>query len=194
MLFRSLHILVSNLRHRDDADMRNVSANDDASLLIELTNRVKDLIDTGVIQPCDVHLAESLISLLTHLNRLSAMSPKSMHQSPIDILQPPSATNIYDTLRCQVSELQSHRDVHMLLNSDQSISQPPILVVEHGILWQKIDNDLNEVFRLCRECTDTIPQLTSPNAPYCNLPALGRDSAKLIISPSFQSYQWHIKL
>ena len=29
---------------------------------------------------------------------------------------------------------------------------------------------------------------------YCNLLALGRDSAQLIISPSFQSYQWHIKL
>ena len=84
---------------------------------------------------------------------------------PIDILQPPSATNIYDTLRRQVSELQSHCDVHALLNSDQSISQPPILAVEHGVLWHKIDNDLDEVFRLCREHTDTIPQLTSPNAP-----------------------------
>ena len=29
---------------------------------------------------------------------------------------------------------------------------------------------------------------------YCTLPALGRDSAQLIILPSFQSYQWHIKL
>ena len=126
--------------------MHNISANHDASLLIELTNHVKDLIDTGVIQPRDVHLTESLISLLTHLNCLSALSPESTHQSPIDILQPPSATNIYDTLCCQVSELQSHRDVHALLNSDQSVSQPPILAVEHGILWHKIDNNLDEVF------------------------------------------------
>ena len=129
----ALHILVSNLHHHYDADMRNISTNDDTSLLIELTNRVKDLIDTGVIQPHDVHLAESLVSLLTHLNRLSAMSPESMHRLPIDILQPPSATNIYDTLHCQVSELQSHRYVHALLNSDQSVSQPPILAVEHSM-------------------------------------------------------------
>ena len=32
------------------------------------------------------------------------------------------------------------------------------------------------------------------NALYCTLPALGRDSAQLIIFPSFQSYQWHIEL
>ena len=125
--------------------MHNISANDDTSLLI-LTNRVKDLIDTGVIQPHDVHLTELLVSLLTHLNCLSAMSPESMHRSPIDIPQPPSATNIYDTLHCQVSELQSHRDAHMHLNPDQSVSQPPILVVEHAVLWHKIDNDLDEVF------------------------------------------------
>ncbi|KAF8591361.1 hypothetical protein K439DRAFT_1327342, partial [Ramaria rubella] len=160
----ALHTLVSNLRHRYDSEVHDMEASDDASLLRELDKRVTSLIDNGTIQSRDAPLARSLVSLITHLNRVSVIFPDSSHRSPVELPQPPSTADIYDTLRRQVSELQSHRDARALVDPEQESNGPPIQVVENAILWNKIDDDLDQVFRLCRERAESVPQPYSPTA------------------------------
>ncbi|KAF8478314.1 HECT-like ubiquitin-conjugating enzyme-binding-domain-containing protein [Gautieria morchelliformis] len=159
----ALHTLVTNLRHRYDSPSRELGPDDDTALLRELDDRVTSLVNSGSIQSRDAHLAQSLVSLLTHLGSLSALSPAAPHRSPVDLLQAHSTTDIYDTLRRQVSELQSHRDAHAPLDNDTR--QTPVRAVEHAMLWSKIDNDLDEVFRLCRERAEPVPRPYSPEAP-----------------------------
>ena len=161
----ALHTLVSNLRHRYDASP-NMDIVDNATLLQELDTRVTSLIDNGSIQPRDASLAESLVSLLSHLSRVSDISPDSSHRTPVDLLQATSSnTDIYDTLRQQVLELQSHRDAHALTNGHSQVRRPPVQAVEHAMLWHKIDSGLDEVCRLCRERTEPGPRAYSPTAP-----------------------------
>lgn len=158
----ALHTLVANLRHRYDVSSHDMELVDDASLLRELDNRVTSLVDRGAIHPRDARLAQALVSLLTHLNRVSAISPdSSSHRSPVDFPQATPTADVYDTLRRQVLELQTHRDTRALSDG----RRPPIQAVEHAVLWSKIDNDLDEVCRLCRERTESAPRAYSPTAP-----------------------------
>ncbi|GJJ14995.1 hypothetical protein Clacol_009266 [Clathrus columnatus] len=150
----SLHTLVGNIRnrHEPEANPLDMDMEDKSLLLEELSTRITSLIDSGSILSSDALLVQALLSLLTHISRVSDLSSDASHPTPIDFSHPLSTSDLYDTLRRQVSELQSHRGIQ-----PSSTSRAPIEAVEHAILWHKIDDDLDEVFRLCRERTEVAP-------------------------------------
>ncbi|KIJ23402.1 hypothetical protein M422DRAFT_77237 [Sphaerobolus stellatus SS14] len=152
----ALQTLVENLRNRYSTQDYESSDLDDTSLLSELESRVTMLIEDGSIRPRDAPLARSLVSLLHHIKRLTVLSPKSTHRSPVDFQQPLSTAEIYDTLSQRVSELQSHRDANRSDSTSQR-KRPPIEAVEHAILWHKVDDDLDQVLQLCRERSEPVP-------------------------------------
>jgi len=156
----ALQTLVDNLRNRYPPKNLISEASDDASLLQELESRVTTLIDNGFIGIRDAPLAKSLVSLLTHISRISDLSPAS-RPIPMDLQHQLSTADIYDTLSQRLSELQSHRDAHTLSGAQTQVQRPPIQAVEHAILWHKVDDDLDEVLRLCRERAE--PEPYSPN-------------------------------
>ena len=160
----ALHTLVTNLRHRYDSSPHDVGFVDNATLLDELDTRVTSLVDSGSIHPRDARLAQSLVSLLTHLNRVSILSPHSSHRTPVDFLQTSSTADIYDILRRQVSELQSHRDAHAPPVCNDPAQVPRVEAGEHDLIWNNIDNDLDEVLHLCRERAEPAPRPYSPDA------------------------------
>ncbi|KAF8524313.1 HECT-like ubiquitin-conjugating enzyme-binding-domain-containing protein [Hysterangium stoloniferum] len=160
----ALYTLVQNLRNHYDSQSQPLEVTDDASLLRELELRVTSLIENHIISSADAPLAQSLVSLLTHLSRTSAITPDAPNRPPLDSSHSSTSTNIYDTLRRQVFELQTKRDAHTLLDSSSEPPRPPIEAVQHAILWHKIDDDLDEVLRLCKERAEFVPRPQSPDA------------------------------
>lgn len=148
----ALHILVQNIRNRYGPEAKPVGAEDRSVLLEELSTRITSLIDTGSIQPRDAPLVQALLSLLTNIHQVSNLPSDASYPTPIDFSQTFSPSDLYDTLRRQVIELQSHRGIR-----PDSTYRAPTEVVGQTILWYKIDDDLDEVFRLCRERTEVAP-------------------------------------
>ncbi|TFK48970.1 hypothetical protein OE88DRAFT_1663265 [Heliocybe sulcata] len=148
----ALHTLVSNLRHRQGLDgmLETRNANNDSDLIRELQDHVTWLEST--LDANDAQLVHALVSLLAHFDRLSAIiasgSPSSLRAEPSNgALQVPPAFDPIDTLRRQVSDLQVER-LYSVDNLESKL--PPVLAVETGLLWSRIDLELETVQTLCR--------------------------------------------
>ncbi|EJD51155.1 hypothetical protein AURDEDRAFT_57237, partial [Auricularia subglabra TFB-10046 SS5] len=170
--FSALQTLLSNLRAEDEpGEMQEIaSRTDELALISELLQRVESR--SGSLQPRDAELARALVSVLSHLTRLSAISV----QDPTGDVQPatdldiPSGSaygNVYDALRRQVSDFQT-------LRLDQQRAQPPsarpVLAVETSILWTRIDQGLDSVLRLSRERHDSLTSAASAPRSWSPFP------------------------
>ncbi|KAG6815850.1 hypothetical protein H0H87_010766 [Tephrocybe sp. NHM501043] len=157
----ALQILVANLRARDGMDdMIQISGgNADGELLNELRLRTDAISST--LEPADALLATSIVSLLSHFQRLS-----TIQSIPTRTLSDTAASSLHDVagpsdpfalLRRQLSDLQVER-----LSSQPDIlvpGAPPVLLVEAALLWNKIDEELEAVVAMCKEHTENLPRL-----------------------------------
>lgn len=157
----ALQTLVSNLRSRDPPDaMVEIQGNSDAALIHELRNRVDQISHT--LEPSDAHLAESIVSLLSHFNRLSVLhsADQGARLTPLEDrfdepLYPPG--DLFNTLKRQLSDLQVERQ-----SSQQEPippNTPPVVAVEKTLLWSKIDEELESVVAMCKERTERFEHL-----------------------------------
>jgi len=124
------------------------------ALVNELQSRVHSVAAT--LDESDAHLAISLVSLLSHAERLVQL------QRPGLLTQPeggqystaewhePHQTSIFDTLDRQVSHLKARRvdEEGDLNDGDGAVAARR--KVERTLLWDRIDEDLEEVSRLCK--------------------------------------------
>lgn len=158
----ALVTLLSNLRSRETESgtgemVESHMPTDEAGMLYELQHRI----DTHVpyLSAENVELAVTLTSLLSHLNRLSAidLSPTS---SP-----PPSSgsfhdsdfsTDVFGTLSRQLSDFQFQRLAARTDVPEEGL--PPVVAVEKALLWTRVEENLETVLRLCRERTEGIPR------------------------------------
>ncbi|KAJ7037956.1 HECT-like ubiquitin-conjugating enzyme-binding-domain-containing protein [Mycena alexandri] len=156
----ALQTLVSNLRTRDPPDaMVEIQGNTDAALIHELRNRVDQMSDT--LEPSDAHLAESIVALLSHFNRLSVIysTDQGVRKTPSEDtdepLYPPG--DLFNTLKRQLSDLQVER-----LSTQQEPlppNTPPVVAVEKALLWSKIDEKLETVVAMCKERSERFEHL-----------------------------------
>jgi hypothetical protein len=119
----------------------------------ELQSRINSIANT--LDNSDAQLARSLVSLLAHAERLSQLQPDSLH-IPEDSSTAPWDTytySIYDTLDRQVSHLKARRNEEEGSTSADGKVEPKV-TVERALLWNRIDQDLEIVSRLCRERMD----------------------------------------
>ncbi|KAJ7485564.1 HECT-like ubiquitin-conjugating enzyme-binding-domain-containing protein [Mycena latifolia] len=154
----ALQTLVSNLRNRDPPDeMVEIAGSTDGALINELRTRVDQMSHT--LEPSDAHLAESIVSLLSHFNRLHS-TDQGVHQSAsedphYEPLYPPG--DLFNTLKRQLSDLQVERQ-----SSQQEPlppNTPPVVAVEKALLWSKIDEELETVVAMCKERAERIEHL-----------------------------------
>ncbi|KDQ09067.1 hypothetical protein BOTBODRAFT_37311 [Botryobasidium botryosum FD-172 SS1] len=173
----ALHTLIANLRVRDASRtdvMVETGSNalgassttpDAHALCDELVQRVN--VDTGLLSYRDTQLARALASLYAYstqiLQRSSLTSLLPGGPSPL-ALSPHLQRDLGDpsdmlgALSRQLITLQSHR-----AHSESRANSPspginhergnPILVVEKALLWNKVDDALDSVLRLCREAS-----------------------------------------
>lgn len=165
----ALQVLVSNLRHRDSQEMSEASSSsaDDLVLINELRRRVGSL--ASELSYSDVHLAQALVSLLAHVNRLSVIDPRlslarPLSLSPFSTAMNRTSVDIYDELSRQVMDLQS-------LRMDEEPTSPETSTslqrrVEARLLWTKIDQELETVSDLCRQRSEPAPRPYSPGPDY----------------------------
>lgn len=154
----ALQTLVTNLRNKQGTKgmIQIASGQDDAELLNELRTRVNEV--SSSLEPAHALLANSLVSLLSHLQRLSTIqssstqsSSKVTSPSPIDAAGP---SDPFSLLRRHLSDLQIER-----LSSQPDIlapDAPPVLVVEAALLWNKVDEELESVMTMCKEHAEHI--------------------------------------
>ncbi|KAF9450605.1 hypothetical protein P691DRAFT_810009 [Macrolepiota fuliginosa MF-IS2] len=155
----ALHTLVLNLRQQQlQGEMVEVpGSSSDTELFHELRTHV-DALSTD-LPPRDATLAQALVTLLTHFNRLSVIYASSRHSvgrslsqglsdNP-DILPP---ADLFDALKRQLSDLQVER-----LTSQPELlpkGASSVLAVESALLWTRIDEELETVVSLCKERTE----------------------------------------
>ncbi|KAI0763198.1 HECT-like ubiquitin-conjugating enzyme-binding-domain-containing protein [Irpex lacteus] len=125
----------------------------DDELITELNLRVGHLAHN--LPPREAKLAETLVSLLTHLHHVAPL--------PTDEREPTSHTtngNPYAALQRQVSDFRLERS-----SSPDSLSRgaTPVQAVESALLWSHIDAELEEVLSLCR--SNSIDDPFSDNLP-----------------------------
>ncbi|KAJ6612696.1 HECT-like ubiquitin-conjugating enzyme-binding-domain-containing protein [Mycena sp. CBHHK59/15] len=183
----ALQTLVSNLRNRDppDAMVEIPQGSTDAALIHELRNRVDQL--SRILEPSDAHLAESLVSLLSHVNRLSVIYStdkgvrKTTRDSDYEPLYPPG--DLFNTLKRQLSDMLVERQ-----SSQQealSPNTPPVVAVEKALLWSKIDEELETVVAMCKERTERFehlpPQYDPPDYQTENPPQYDSGAARTSI-------------
>ncbi len=162
----ALHTVLSNLRHRDTTQMSEASssASDDATLLHEIRRRFQEMAPELI--PSDSRLAQTIISFLSHLNRLTSVDPtlsgshlasvsstSSLTRSPVDI---------YDELSRQVMDLQSRRLNQNINNFGSHNAESHQRTVEAALLWSRIDQELETVFDLCLQRNEPAPRPYSP--------------------------------
>ncbi|KAJ7104491.1 HECT-like ubiquitin-conjugating enzyme-binding-domain-containing protein [Mycena belliarum] len=172
----ALHTLVTNLRNRDPPDeMVEIAGNTDGALLSELRNRIDQMSMT--LEPSDAHLAESIVSLLSHFNRLSIIHSAdpvfrqaALEDPNSEPFFPPG--DLFNTLKRQLNDLQVERQ-----SSQQEplpLNTPPVVAVEKALLWSKIDEELETVVAMCKERADRIehlpPQYDATDYQYDTLP------------------------
>lgn len=166
----ALHTLVLNIRQRQlDGEMVQVpDSSSDTELFHELRIRV-DALSTD-LSPTDATLAQTLVSLLTHFDRLSIIYASSsrlvgrpLNQDLADnpeFLQP---ADLFDSLKRQLSDLQVE---HLASQSDLfPKGAAPVLAVESALLWTRIDEELENVAALCKERTENPPLFSIDNLP-----------------------------
>ncbi|KAJ6495343.1 HECT-like ubiquitin-conjugating enzyme-binding-domain-containing protein [Mycena sanguinolenta] len=157
----ALQTLLTNLRNRDPPDaMVEIQGSSDSALLHELRNRVEQMSHT--LEPSDALLAESIVSLLSHFNRLSIIhsTDQGARLTPLEDrfdepFYPPG--DLFNTLKRQLSDLQVERQ-----SSQQEPlppNTPPVVAVEKTLLWSKIDEELEAVVVMCKERTERLEHL-----------------------------------
>jgi hypothetical protein len=151
-----LQEIVHHLRRSrtDDQMTEAPSAQSETELIRELQRLV--IQRSAIINPEDAVLAQTLVSLLAHFDRLTSINSiqgqKPERTSPAVNIQPPSSNDLFDVLRHQVNNLQIER----LNTLDTSRpGTPPMFAVESALLWSRIDQDLEDVLAMCRQRTDT---------------------------------------
>lgn len=161
----ALRTLVVNLRN-SVLDMTQIAPrDDDTALLRELSDRLDARNSSLHVQ--DARLAHTLVTLLTDLNRLSALAPTSSlistsaHGLDDSI---PSVGNL-DALTRQLSEFQSQR--HDQSDSEGSFS--PVVAVERALLWVRVDENLETVLDLCRQREEDRPRFSLSDPPQYDL-------------------------
>ncbi|KAJ3563401.1 hypothetical protein NP233_g8961 [Leucocoprinus birnbaumii] len=166
----ALQTLVLNLRQQQaQGDMvETPDSSSDSELFLELRLRVDSL--AMELPPRDATLAQTLVSLLTHFNRLSIVYATSRHSVGRSLNQdladnpellPPA--DLFDTLKRQLTDLQVER-----LTSQPELlpkGASPVLAVESALLWTRIDEELETVVTLCRERTENLPRFSLDNLP-----------------------------
>ncbi|KAJ7064804.1 HECT-like ubiquitin-conjugating enzyme-binding-domain-containing protein [Mycena amicta] len=164
----ALHTLVSNLRSQDppESEMVEIQGGSDTALLHELRNRVDQMADT--LEPADAHLAESIVSVLTHFNRLSTLYSTDQSIRHIALEEEPFLPpgDLFNTLKRQLSDLQVERQTSQ--NDPLPLNTPPVVAVEKALLWSKIDEELDDVLALCKERAERIEHLP-PQYDYNDL-------------------------
>ncbi|KAF7325950.1 hypothetical protein MKEN_00445900 [Mycena kentingensis (nom. inval.)] len=155
----ALHTLVTNLRSRDtpDSEMVEIQGSSDTALLQELRSRVNDM--APALEPADAHLAESIVSLLAHFNRLSGLysTDQTVRRMALEEepLLPPG--DLFNTLKRQLSDLQVERQTSQ--HEPLPPNTPPVVAVEKTLLWSKIDEELDDVLALCKQRAERIEHL-----------------------------------
>jgi ubiquitin-protein ligase E3 D len=156
----ALQTLISNLRNRDRGEtmVESHPSNTGSELFTELSMRVRHLHET--LDPADSHLALTIISLLSHFDRLTVIeATTSPHRDSIvgpssrSQIEPTAERDLFDTLTQQLSDLQVQRLSHLDTNNG-----PPVLMVEKALLWSQIDEELEQVVSMCKERTEGLPR------------------------------------
>ncbi|KAI0064260.1 hypothetical protein BV25DRAFT_299244 [Artomyces pyxidatus] len=148
----ALQTLVAGLRDQASGSemVETRSLSNDAELLQELQTHVEYQLHT--LDADDAELAMTLVSLLAHLNRLSTIGV-----SPATTPKPtqtwthgdrPVSDNVFDTLSRQLQDFQQRRQTQPESNQD---ALTPVLAVEKALLWNRVDENLDTVLRLCRQ-------------------------------------------
>lgn len=170
----ALLTLVSNLRNRDSSEgmIEVATSSTDLGLIHELRVRVERISTT--LDPLDAQLAVALVSLFSHVNRLSVIlsatqSPsiwaavpetlKTLEKLQSDELE--SSTDLFSTLKRQLNDFQLER----LSSRPQDLAPgaSPIVAVETALLWSKIDEELETVVSMCKGRAENLPRF--PNEP-----------------------------
>lgn len=166
----ALHTLVLNLRQQQlQGEMVQVpESSSDTELFHELRIRVDSL--STQLSPKDATLAQTLVSLLTHFNRLSVIyasscqsAGRSLNQDLADNPDLLAPADLFDTLKRQLSDLQVER-----LTSQPDLlpkGASPVLAVESAVLWTRIDEELETVVALCKERAEDLPRFSIDNLP-----------------------------
>ena len=136
------------------------AAHNDAALLRELQNRVDQLFDSSDESPSvNAQLAKTLVRLLNCLQRLLSTCTRDPPTASLSITSLTSTiadSNVYDTLKRSLAELQNDRNLHTLSHSS------PVSAVENALLWSHIDTMLEQVMMLCRQRQQTLEPLQPP--------------------------------
>ncbi|KAG2069522.1 hypothetical protein BDR04DRAFT_1101388 [Suillus decipiens] len=150
----ALETLVLNLRNHDGGEMPYKVLDDHTALLEELRDRIDALAPSMNRQ--DAHFAQVIVSLLSDLDQLPAVSPPldsppqaSSSTSPGIIARPPA--DLLSTLKQQLGDLQLERKAGASILSSQS----PVKTVQTALLWSKIDRKLETVAALCKDRADS---------------------------------------
>lgn len=166
----ALQTLVLNLRQSQaQGEMVQIAdSSSDTELFCELRLRVDSL--SMDLPPRDAALAQALVSLLTHFNRLSNIYATSRHsvnrslsQDPADNAEFLHPADLFDTLKRQLSDLQVER-----LTSQPELlptGASPVQTVESALLWTRIDEELETVVALCKERTENLPRFSIDPLP-----------------------------
>jgi hypothetical protein len=149
----ALQTLVTNLRNRtgngDMIEVRQASTNKD--LINELRTHVENI--SPSLEPEDAILASSLVSLLSHFDHLSNMQLISSHANTqsqeLTSWESAGLSDAFSLLRQQVTDLQLDR---LTLQPEiLAPGAPPVLAVEAMLLWNRIDEELENVVAICKE-------------------------------------------
>ncbi|KAF8069026.1 HECT-like ubiquitin-conjugating enzyme-binding-domain-containing protein [Lyophyllum atratum] len=161
----ALQTLVTNLRNREVIDMIEVAGNPtESQLLHELRTRVEGI--SPSLEPGDALLAHSLVSLLSHIHRLSTIQSNSsqlLSGAAEPVCDTAGPSDLFAMLKRQLSDLQVER-----LSTQPEIlgpGAPPVLVVEAALLWNKIDEDLEKVVAMCKERTEGLSRFPLDSLP-----------------------------
>jgi hypothetical protein len=166
----ALQTLLNNLRsHEAQGEMVETRESaTDSDLLRELHVRVKAI--SHLMASSDAALANALISLLLNLSRLSDFqtsttqsSNQALSEGSSNLVDSPIATDLFDTLTRQLSDLQIKR-----LSSPLGPFAPgmsPSVTVETALLWSRIDSELENVVSLCKQRTESLPQFVQDYLP-----------------------------
>jgi ubiquitin-protein ligase E3 D len=165
-----LQTLLNNFRsHEAQGEMVETRESaTDSDLMRELQVRVKGV--SHLMVSSDAALANALVSLLLNLSRLSDLqastaqsSNQALNEGSSNLVDSPNATDVFDTLTRQLSDLQIKR-----LSSPLRLFAPgmsPLVTVETSLLWSQIDSELENVVSLCKQRTESLPQFVQDYLP-----------------------------
>ncbi|KAH9888116.1 HECT-like ubiquitin-conjugating enzyme-binding-domain-containing protein [Cubamyces lactineus] len=159
-----LQTLVLNLRAQEPENMTECLTSDltdEPSLVRELEKRIGRLAATQ-LSPHDGMLAQSLVSLVAHFQRLAELHPKpprakaaaaprtaSWSASPADTLHHSLSGDPLVTLQRQLSDLQLERDARDSV--DAHPNRPPVQEIETALLWTRVDQEFERILELCSQ-------------------------------------------